>query len=143
MASSCSRSHFFELMNHLSYIVIDYKISRCIQNMKWGNPNKKTEWGCGIKFVQATPSKQYINWKPCYWGVGRGSTLRLTMPTLSWKNQFSTPYVLEKWTWQISGLSHAHYCPISGLSKDVSFVEWNKREQKLIYVSNYYLWLPL
>ena len=86
MANSCSRSHFFELMNHLSYIVIDCKISRCIQNMKWGNPNKKkTEWGCGIKFVQATPSKQYINWKPCYWGVGCGSTLRLTTPTLSWK----------------------------------------------------------
>ena len=58
MANSCSRSHFFELMNHLSYIVIDCKISRCIQNMKWGNPKKnKTEWGCGIKFVQATPSK--------------------------------------------------------------------------------------
>ena len=64
--------------------VIDYKISRCIQNMKWGNPNKtKTEWGCGIEFVQATPSKQYISWKPCYWGVGCGSTLRLTTPTLS------------------------------------------------------------
>ena len=58
VANSCSRSHFFELMNHLSYIVIDCKISRCIQNMKWGNPNKKkTEWGCGIKFVQATLSK--------------------------------------------------------------------------------------
>ena len=41
VANSCSRSHFFELMNHLSYIVIDCKISRCIQNMKWGNPNKK------------------------------------------------------------------------------------------------------
>ena len=32
---------FLELMNHLSYILIDCKISRCIQNMKWGNPNKK------------------------------------------------------------------------------------------------------
>ena len=41
LASSCSRSHFLELMNHLSCIVIDCKISRCIQNMKWGNPNKK------------------------------------------------------------------------------------------------------